>query len=148
MFRKKKLRVRNKLSVDALMLKTYLSKFYDLCYFMILHTQPFILCQPIYHLIRIKVIICQTDSIIFRNCELCQSWFSVLSVRLIIKLLKICFLFTYVDQMVIQQRFNVLLQLQFYNVFYNVLPLFWKVFTDILEIYELPKVYNKIPKYS
>ena len=148
MFRKKKLRVRNKLSVDALMLKTYLSKFYDLCYFMILHTQLFILCQPIYHLIRIKVIICQTDSIIFRNCELCQSWFSVLSVRLIIKLLKICFLFTYVDQMVIQQRFNVLLQLQFYNVFYNVLPLFWRVFTDILKIYELPKVHNKILKYS
>ena len=134
------------------MLKTYLSKFYDLCYFMILHSQPFFLCQPIYHLIRIKVlyvkvgsqfrIICQTDSIITRNCELCQSWFSVLSVRLIIKLLKICFLFTYVGQMIIQQRFNVLVQLQFYNVFYNVIPLFWKVFTDILKIYELPKVHN------
>ena len=134
------------------MLKTYLSKFYDLCYFMILHSQPFFLCQPIYHLIRIKVlyvkvgsqfrIICQTDSIITRNCELCQSWFSVLSVRLIIKLLKICFLFTYVGQMIIQQRFNVLVQLQFYNVFYNVIRLFWKVFTDILKIYELPKVHN------
>ena len=134
------------------MLKTYLSKFYDLCYFMILHSQPFFLCQPIYHLIRIKVlyvkvgsqfrIICQTDSIITRNCELCQSWFSVLSVRLIIKLLKICFLFTYVGQMIIQQRFNVLVQLQFYNVFCNVIPLFWKVFTDILKIYELPKVHN------
>ena len=62
--------VRTKLSVDALMLKTYLSKFYDLCYFMILHTQPFFLCQPIYHLIRIKIIICQTDSIVTRNCEI------------------------------------------------------------------------------
>ena len=26
-------------------------------------------------------------------------------------------------------------------------PLFSKVFTDILNIYELPKIYNKIPKY-
>ena len=26
-------------------------------------------------------------------------------------------------------------------------PLFSKVFTDILKIYELPKIYNKIPKY-
>ena len=27
-------------------------------------------------------------------------------------------------------------------------PFFFKNFTDILKIYELPKVYNKIPKYS
>ena len=27
-------------------------------------------------------------------------------------------------------------------------PLLSKVFTDILRIYELPKIYNKIPKYS
>ena len=54
------------------------------------------------------------------------------------------FLCTYVDQMIIQQRFNVLLQLQFYNIFTNVLS---KVFTDILKIYELPKIYNKKPKY-
>ena len=26
-------------------------------------------------------------------------------------------------------------------------PLFSRVFTDILKIYELPKIYNKIPKY-
>ena len=26
-------------------------------------------------------------------------------------------------------------------------PLFSKVFTDILKIYELPQIYNKIPKY-
>ena len=43
-----------------------------------------------------------------------------------------------------QQRFNVLLQLQFYNIFTNVLS---KVFTDILKIYELTKTYNKKPKY-
>ena len=42
--------------------------------------------------------------------------------------------------MIIQQRFNVLLQLQFYNIS-------TKDFTDILKIYELPKIYNKIPKY-
>ena len=26
-------------------------------------------------------------------------------------------------------------------------PLFSEIFTDILKIYELPKIYNKIPKY-
>ena len=46
--------------------------------------------------------------------------------------------------MIIQQRFNVLLQLQFYNVFTNVLS---KGFTDISKTYELPKIYNKKPKY-
>ena len=40
----------------------------------------------------------------------------------------------------IQQRFNVFLQLQFYNIFTNVLS---KVFTDILKNYELPKIYHK-----
>ena len=46
--------------------------------------------------------------------------------------------------MTIQQRFNVLLQLQFYNIFTNALS---KILTDILKIYELPKIYNKKPKY-
>ena len=62
----------------------------------------------------------------------------------IIKLPKIFFLCTYVDQMIIQQRFNILLQLQFYKIFFNVLS---KVFTEILNVYELPKIYNKKPKY-
>ena len=48
--------------------------------------------------------------------------------------------------MIIQQRFNVLLQIQFYNIFTNFL-LFSNVFTDILIIYELPRIYNKILKY-
>ena len=101
--------------------------------------------QAGYYQIWIKVTICQTDSIMTLNCELCQSEFSVLSDRpYIINLSKISFLCTYVDQMIIQQRFNVLLQLQFYNIFTNVLS---KVFTDILKIYELPKIYNKKPKY-
>ena len=71
------------------------------------------------------------------NCELCQSEFPDLSGRLIIKLSKNYFFCTYVAQMTIQQRFNVFFQLQFYNMFF---PLFAKVFTDILKIYELPKI--------
>ena len=46
--------------------------------------------------------------------------------------------------MIIKQRFNVLLQIQFYDIFTNVLSI---VFTNILKISELPKTYNKIPKY-
>ena len=42
--------------------------------------------------------------------------------------------------MIIQQRFNVVLQPKIYNIFTNVLS---KVFNDILKIYELPKIYNK-----
>ena len=75
------------------------------------------------------------------NCELCQSEFSVLYHKrqaYIIKLSKICFLYTYVDQVIIQQKFNVLFQLQFYNIFTIMFfPLFSKIFTDILKIYEL-----------
>ena len=36
------------------------------------------------------------------------------------------------------------LQIQFYNIFTNVLPI---IFTNILKIYELPEIYNQIPKY-
>ena len=58
---------------------------------------------PIYYQIWIKVTICQTDSVMTFNCELCQNEFSVLSGRIIMKLSKICFLCTYVDKMIIQQ---------------------------------------------
>ena len=44
------------------------------------------------------------------------------------KIVKNLFICTFVDQMIIQQRLNVLLQLHFYNIFTNVLS---KVFTDI-----------------
>ena len=81
------------------------------------------------------------------KCELCQSEFSVLSGRFIIKLSKTCFLCIYVDQVIIQQRFNVLLQIQFYNIFTNVLSIISKVFTNTLKTDELPKIYSKIPKY-
>ena len=82
--------------------------------------------QPSYCQIWIKVAKCQTDSIMTLNCELRQSEFSVLSCRLFIKLPKICFLCTYVDQMIIQQRFNVLLEIQCYNIFTNILSVSFK----------------------
>ena len=72
----------------------------------------------------------------------CQSEFSVLSGRFIIKLLKICFLCTNVDSMIIQQRFNALLQIH-YKIVLLFFPLFSKFFTNILKIYELPEIYNK-----
>ena len=46
--------------------------------------------------------------------------------------------------MIVQERFNVLFQLQFYNIFTNVLP---NVFINILKIYDLPKKFNKKPKF-
>ena len=73
------------------------------------------------------------------NCVL------ILTGRFIVKLSKICFLCTNVNQMITQQRF--LFQLQLYNIFTNVFSLFPKVFYNILKIYELNKIYNKIPKY-
>ena len=91
---------------------------------MIAHTSPIFMYQFSYCQIRIKVTICQTDSIMTLNCELRQDVFSVLYGKLIIKLPKIYFLCTYVEQIIIQQRFNVLLQFQFFN---------------ILKIYELPR---------
>ena len=71
--------------------------------------------------------------------------------------------------MIIQQRFDVLLQIHFYIIFTNVillivfllilfmlfyfinvilLILLIVIFSNSLDIYELPKIYNKIPKYS
>ena len=49
--------------------------------------------------------------------------------------------------MIIQQRFNIFLQTQLYNIFTNVLSIIFKSFTNILKIYEVPKIYNKISKY-
>ena len=73
--------------------------------------------------------------------------FSVLSARFIIKLPKIYLLWTYVDQMIIQQRLNVLLQRQFYNIFTNVLStiftnvlstftMYWRFLEDIIQIWD------------
>ena len=88
----------------------------------------------------------QADSIMTLNCELCQSEFWVLSGRLTIKLSKICFLCLYVDQIVIQQRLVFCFKFSFTIFSLMFFPLFSKVFTNILKIYELPKTYNKILK--
>ena len=80
------------------------------------------------------------------NCELCQSEFSVLSRRIMIKLSKICFLCTYVDQMIIQQRLTFCPKFSFTIFLLMFFPLFSKVFTNILKTYELLKI-NTIPKF-
>ena len=84
----------------------------------------------------------QADSIITLNCELCQSEFSVLSGRLIKNTfpLYICRPNDYTIEII------VLLQIQIYNILLMFFPLFSNVFTNILKIYELPKIYNKILK--
>ena len=53
---------------------------------------------------------------------------STLSDRIIIKLSNIFWLCIYADQMIIQQRFNVLLELQFYNIFSKILSILSKSF--------------------
>ena len=78
--------------------------------------------------------------------ELFQNDFSVLSGRLVIKLSKICFLCTYVDEMITQERLMLCFKFSFTIFLLMFFPLFSKVFTNILKIYELPKIYNKILK--
>ena len=41
---------------------------------------------------------------------------------------------------------EILLQAQFYKIFISVLSIIFRIFIDICKIYELPKIYNKIPK--
>ena len=124
------------------MLKNCLDNWDDLCCFMFPNIKHFFLHQPSYYLTQIKVTICETDSIMTHICKLCQSGFTFSSRRLIIMLSTICFFCIYVDQMIIHQRFNVAI----FSLMFT--PLFWKVFIDILMIYELPKVHKKITKYS
>ena len=73
-------------------------------------------------------------------CELFQSDFSVLSGRLIKNMfpLHICRPNDYTIEII------VLLQIQIYNILLMFFPLFCNVFTNILKIYELPKIYNKL----
>ena len=81
------------------------------------------------------------------NCELRESQFSVLSGRFTIKLSKICFLCTYLDQIIIQQKLMFCFKFSFTMFLLMFFPLFSKVFTDIsTKIYELPKICNKILK--
>ena len=81
------------------------------------------------------------------NCELGQSEFSVLSGNPIIKFSKTCFLCTYVDKMIIQPRLMFCSKFSFTMFLLIFFLLLSNVFTDILKIDELPKIYNKIPKY-
>ena len=80
------------------------------------------------------------------NCELYQSVLNLLG-RIIMKLSKICFLCTYVDKMIIQQRLMFCSKFSFTIFLLMFFPLCSKVFTNILKIYELPKINNTIPKY-
>ena len=86
-------------------------------------------------------------SVMTFNCELCPSEFSDLSDRIIMKLSKICFLCTYVDKMIIQQRLMFCSKFSFTIFSLISFPLCLKFFINILKIYELPKKSNTIPKY-
>ena len=81
------------------------------------------------------------------KCELLQSEYSVLSGRIITKLSKVCFLCTYVDQMIIQQRFMFCSKLKFIIFLLMFVPLFSKFFINILKIYGLPMINKMIAKY-
>ena len=94
-----------------------------------------------------EVTVCQIDSIMTLNCELGQSEFSVLSGNPIIKFSKTCFLCTYVDKMIIQPRLMFCSKFSFTMFLLIFFLLLSNVFTDVLKIDELPKIYNKIPKY-
>ena len=76
------------------------------------------------------------------NCEL----FIVSSQSYLVGLSKIRFLWTYVDQMIIQQRLLVCFIFSFTIFLLMFFPFFSNVFTNILKIYELPKKCNKIVK--
>ena len=105
-----------------------------------LHTfNFFFVYQCSYYQIWINVTICETDSIMILNCELCpQSYLtglskycqkSVSSAHILTKLL-------YSRDLMLCSNFNFLIFLLFF-------PLFPKVFTGILKTYELLKIYDK-----
>ena len=75
------------------------------------------------------------------------AWHPALSDRLSKKFLKICLFCTYVDQMIIQQIFDVLLQLQFYNIFTNIIFITFKRFHQYFKDW-WTKIHNKITKYT
>ena len=72
--------------------------------------------------------------------------FKVTSQSYLAGLSKICFLCTYVDQMIIQQRLVFCFKFKFTIFLLMFLPLFLKVITNILKIYELPKIYKILKK--
>ena len=84
--------------------------------------------------------------------KLTQSWpiimncFKVSPQSYLEGLSKICFLCTYVNQMTIQQRLLFCFKFSFTIFLLMLFPIFSIVFTNILKIYELSKIYNKILK--
>ena len=136
--------VRSWLSVNARMLRTCFGKIHNLCYFMIEHALPFFVCQPRHYQMQVKTTIYQTESILTFNCELCQGGFSALSVwQAYLKVSKnlfplyICGPNDYTGLMFCSNFSFTIFSLMLF-------PLLWKVFTDILNIYELPKIHNEI----
>ena len=116
---------------------------HDFRCFMIAQIKSFFLYQPSHYQIRIKIIICQTDSIITLNFELCWSGLSVSSCRLTIKCQRsvscthIKTKRLYSTDLMLHSKFSFpIFSLMFF-------PLFSKVFTDILRIYELSKYIMK-----
>ena len=59
---------------------------------------------------------------------------------------KICFLCTYVDQMIMQQRLVFCFKFSFTIFLLMLVPLFSKVVTNILKTYELRKIYKILKK--
>ena len=78
------------------------------------------------------------------NCELRQKEFPVIHGRILIKLSKIC---AYVDQLIIQQRLMLGSKFRFTVFLLMFFPLFPKIFTNTLKIYEPPKTNNTLSKY-
>ena len=89
---------------------------------------------------RVEIELFINDNTKSSQIQLLQVLFS----RLITNLLKIYFLCTYDDQMKKLQRFCI--KLSFTNFSLVFFQLFSKFSTNICKIYELPKIYNKIPK--
>ena len=100
-----------------------------------------LVCQPSYYQVWIKVTI-QTDSIMTLNCEQFQNEFSVLSGRVVKHMfpLHICRPNDYTIEILFCFKFSFTI---FLTRFF---PLFSNVFTNIVKIYELPNIYNKILK--
>ena len=103
-----------------------------------------LVCQPSYYRyyqVWIKVTI-QTDSIMTLNYEVFQNEFSVLSGRVIKHMfpLHICRPNDYMIEILFCLKFSFTI---FLTRFF---PLFSNVFSNILKIYELPNIYNKILK--
>ena len=84
--------------------------------------------------------------------KLTQLWpltvncFEVSSQPYLAGLSKVCFLSTYVDQMIIQKRLLFCLKFSFTIFLLMFFPIFSNVFTNILKIYELPKIFKILKK--